>query len=85
MSEWRRRQTQAQTRGRTIERQADGIRQELVRLASGEGEIERLLFLVAGIQEQLRLAQALAMELADSRPRRGQVLTPTPGKPPILP
>ena len=62
MSDWRRRQTQAQTRGRTIERQADGLRIELVRLASGEGDSARCRLLIKGIREQLVLAEALASE-----------------------
>lgn len=65
MSEWRLRQTQAQTRGRTIERQSDALRQELVRLASGEGDLARCRLLINGIRDQLALAEALAEELWD--------------------
>lgn len=63
MSEWRLRQTIAQTRGHTIERQADGLRIELVRLASGEGDLAHCQLLIEGMRSQLELAEALVRDL----------------------
>jgi hypothetical protein len=64
-SDWRRRCTAAQTRGRTIERQADGLRRALVDLAgNGAGTREEVLRSVRAIREQLDLVERLAEILA---------------------
>jgi hypothetical protein len=63
-SPWRQRCTAAQTRGRTIERQADGLRIALVRLASGEGEQGEVDKSVRAIRDQLVLVEQLAAVLA---------------------
>lgn len=65
--EWRQRCTAAQTRGRTIERQADGLRIALVRLASGEGEADTVETAVRAIREQLLLVERLAALLEAGR------------------
>lgn len=60
-SEWRTRWTHAQTRGRTIERQADGLRRALLRLANGEpGGSEDVAQSVLAMREQLAIAERLA-------------------------
>lgn len=58
----------AQVQGRTLERQADGIRQALCRLASGQGDLEDLLRKAEGIRLQLDYAENLARELAAQSP-----------------
>lgn len=63
-SEWRQRCTAAQTRGRTIERQAEGLRFALVRLASGEGDASEVATSVRAIREQLALVERLSAVLA---------------------
>jgi hypothetical protein len=63
-SDWRTRSTAAQTRGRTIERQAEGLRFALVSLASkGGGSRLDVLSSVEAIREQLVLVEKLAQEL----------------------
>ena len=53
----------AQVQGRTLERQADGIRQALCRLANGHGTPEDVASKIAALREQLRLAEVLAIDL----------------------
>jgi hypothetical protein len=67
-SDWRTRSTAAQTRGRTIERQAEGLRIALVSLASkGGGTRGDVLRSVEAIREQLVLVEKLADELDPRR------------------
>jgi hypothetical protein len=54
----------AQVQGRTLERQADGLRQALCRLADGRAGIEEAQLRIAGMRLQLDLAEKLASELA---------------------
>lgn len=54
----------AQVQGRTLERQADGLRQALCRLSAGQGCLEDALKAVEGMRAQLGHAEALARELA---------------------
>jgi hypothetical protein len=49
----------AQVQGRTLECQADGIRQAHCRLANGQGPPEHVVMKVAALREQLRLAEVL--------------------------
>lgn len=53
----------AQVQGRTLERQADGIRQALCRLANGQGPPEDAVIKIAALREQLRLAEVLVIDL----------------------
>ena len=65
-SRWRQRCTAAQTRGRTIERQAEGLRRALVGLAGGGVEThEDVVRAVAAIRDQLVIAEKLADILAN--------------------
>jgi hypothetical protein len=50
-------------RARTIERQAAGLREELGRLASGEGDRTTVQRLLDAVRDQLGLAERLADEL----------------------
>ena len=59
--EWRTRWTHAQTRGRTIERQAAGLRSALVRVADGSGGQDDVLRMTQAIREQLALAEQWAL------------------------
>ena len=63
MNEWRERWTAAQTRGRTIERQAGGLRLAMVAAADGKpgGDALRM---IGAIREQLALAEKLVGELS---------------------
>ena len=54
----------AQVQGRTLERQADGLRQALCRLSAGQGGLEEVLAAVEGMRVQLGYADALARELS---------------------
>lgn len=54
----------AQVQGRTLERQADGLRQALCRLSAWQGGLEDALKAVEGMRVQLGHAEALARELA---------------------
>lgn len=58
----------AQVQGRTLERQADGLRQALCRLSAGQGDLSEALTAVEGMRVQLRHAEALARELATAPP-----------------
>jgi hypothetical protein len=62
---WRTRMSYALTRARTIERQADGLRRALARLADAEegavGEAERT---IDAMREQLLLAEQLVRQLS---------------------
>lgn len=58
----------AQVQGRTLERQADGLRQALCRLSAGHGELSAALLVLAAMRTQLDLAEKLAHELSDRRP-----------------
>lgn len=53
----------AQVQGRTLERQADGLRQALCRLSAGHGGLDEAIAVVQGMREQLVHAEALAREL----------------------
>lgn len=55
--------TAAQVQGRTIERQADGLRQKLCRLSAGQGELSEALASIEAMRLQLGHAEALAREL----------------------
>jgi hypothetical protein len=65
-SEWRRRWTHAQTRGRTIERQATRLREALVRLCDGQGSAVEVDRSVRAIREQLALVERMAAEWRDN-------------------
>lgn len=54
----------AQVQGRTLERQADGLRQALCQLASGLGTVQGVSERAEAMRLQLDLAEALARELA---------------------
>ena len=54
----------AQVQGRTLERQADGLRQHLCRLSGGEGDLKEALATVEAMRVQLGQAEALARELS---------------------
>ena len=56
----------AQVQGRTLERQADGLRQALCRLSAGQGDLSETLAVIEGMRVQLGHAEALARELAAS-------------------
>jgi hypothetical protein len=58
----------AQVQGRTLERQADGLRQALCQLAEGRGGVEEAQRKIAGMRLQLDLAERLALELAAAGP-----------------
>lgn len=58
-SEWRTRWTHAQTRGRTIERQAAGLRENLVRFCDGQGSPEEVERSIAAIRDQLVLVEQM--------------------------
>jgi hypothetical protein len=60
-NEWRTRWTHAQTRGRTIERQAAGLRSALVRVADGNASQAEVLRMTQAIREQLALAEQWAL------------------------
>lgn len=53
----------AQVQGRTLERQADGLRQTLCRLSAGEGGLDAALSAISAMRQQLDLAEKLAREL----------------------
>ena len=62
---WRTRMSYALTRARTMERQADGLRRDLARLANGEqGAGEDVERTIGAIREQLELAELLMRRLA---------------------
>ena len=61
-TEWRTRWTHAQTRGRTIERQAEGLRHALVRLSDGTGPVEDLERSIRVLRDQLELVERVAAE-----------------------
>ena len=54
----------AQVQGRTLERQADGMRQALCQLAVGQGSVQDVLKKAEAIRLQLMYSEALARELA---------------------
>ena len=56
----------AQVQGRTLERQADGLRQRLCALSAGEGDLTDALASIEAMRVQLGLAEKLANELAQS-------------------
>lgn len=60
--EWRQRWTAAQTQGRTIERQADGLRRALLQRADGDPD---------GEEEVARSAQAIRTQLEIAEPLAG--------------
>lgn len=60
-TEWRSRWTHAQTRGRTIERQATGLRLALIRVADGDAAHSEVLAATKAIREQLALAEEWAI------------------------
>jgi len=64
----------AQVQGRTLERQADGLRRMLCGLASGEGSPEGVSHAAQSMRHQLLLAEKLARELAGQtcRARMGE-------------
>ena len=76
MNEWRNRHMWAQTLGRTVERQADKLRRELVSVADGTGTREDVDATIRAIQFQLDQASKLAGELS---PPPGEF--PTTGPP----
>ena len=55
----------AQVQGRTIERQADGLRQRLCALSAG-GDLTEALASIEAMRLQLGLAEKLANELAQA-------------------
>ncbi len=55
----------AQVQGRTLERQADGLRQRLCALSSGQGDLGAVLTGIEAMRLQLLLAEHLARELAE--------------------
>lgn len=59
--------TAAQVQGRTLECQADGLRQALCRLSAGQGGLEEALAAVEGMRAQLGQAEALAREMASQK------------------
>lgn len=59
---------QAQVQGRTLERQADGLRQALCVLASGQGDLGQVLAKIEAIRAQLVLAEKLSQELVPGSP-----------------
>ena len=61
-SEWRTRWTHAQTRGRTIERQATGLREALVQLGDGQGQPQDVEQSVQAIRDQLELVEKMIGE-----------------------
>lgn len=67
MSEWRERWTAAQTRGRTIERQAGGLRIAMVAAADGKPSGDALR-MISAIREQLTLAERLLAQLSGRDP-----------------
>lgn len=58
----------AQVQGRTLERQADGLRQALCRLSGGQGDASEALSAIQAMRLQLSHAEALARDLAKDRP-----------------
>jgi len=54
----------AQVQGRTLERQADGMRQALCQLAAGRGSVQDVSNKADAIRLQLMYSEALARELA---------------------
>lgn len=54
----------AQVQGRTLERQADGLRQRLCRLAEGQGGLPEALMGIEAMRTHLVLAEELAREFA---------------------
>lgn len=60
-NEWRTRWTHAQTRGRTIERQATSLRSALIRVADGSSDKTEVLRMTQAIREQLALAEEWAL------------------------
>ena len=65
----------AQTLGRNAERQADGLRRALVRMADGPGERRDVESAIAAIRFQLDQVSKLAGELS---PPPGESLRPGP-------
>ena len=53
-----------QVQGRTLERQADGLRQALCQLASGQGDLQEVIDKAEAMRLQLGFAERLARELA---------------------
>jgi hypothetical protein len=60
----------AMNRARTIERQAAGLREDLARLASGEGDRLMVQRAIDGMRYQLELAECLADEFELARAAR---------------
>ena len=60
-NEWRTRWTHAQTRGRTIERQATSLRSALIRVADGSSDQAEVLRMTQAIREQLAPAEEWAL------------------------
>jgi hypothetical protein len=61
---WRERHMWAQTLGRTIERQADGLRRAMAQLADGTGTTEGVAAAIEAIRFQLDQAEKLRRELS---------------------
>ena len=57
----------AMNRARTVERQAAGLRENLARLASGEGDRIAVQHSIEAMRDQLSLAERLADELHSTR------------------
>ena len=68
-TEWRTRWTHAFARGRQIERQAEGLRAALIRVADGTGKQAEVLQMTQAIREQLGLAEQWALARGRCRPR----------------
>ena len=58
----------AQVQGRTLERQADGLRQQLCGLSAGQGDLQEALRAIEAMRLQLGQAEALARELTLKTP-----------------
>ena len=63
-----RRYMAAQVQGRTLERQADALRQKLCRLSAGQGDLSEALATIEGMRLQLGQAEELARELTHRDP-----------------
>jgi len=64
---WRHRQTWAQHQGRTIERQADGLRQALLRLADGPDGLRDVEQMASALRQQVEIVRAQSAAVARSR------------------
>lgn len=73
-SNWRYTMAWANTRGRTLERQADGLRQELGKLAASDGDVARVREILAAMRYQLDLVEQEAPIYAQAAGAQGAVL-----------